>query len=98
MVPFCYLCFVFSLSYCLVCFCQPCCHLMGKNWPLGFLVCDVSFPYGALGQVWYLIVSIPDLCLLPYFNNENHRQEYKYHRKHSQNCLSVENFILLSLK
>ena len=27
----------------------------------------VSFPYGVLGKVWYLIVSIPDLCLLPYF-------------------------------
>ena len=25
----------------------------------------VTFPYGILGQVWYLIVSIPDLCLLP---------------------------------
>ena len=29
----------------------------------------VAFPYGVLGQVWYLIVLIPDLCLLPYFNN-----------------------------
>ena len=27
----------------------------------------VSFPCGALGQLWYLIVSIPDRCLLPYF-------------------------------
>ena len=26
-----------------------------------------TFPYGLSGQVWYLIVSIPDLCLLPYF-------------------------------
>ena len=23
----------------------------------------VTFPYGVLGQVWYLIVSIPDLCI-----------------------------------
>ena len=22
----------------------------------------VTFPFGILGQVWYLIVSIPDLC------------------------------------
>ena len=22
------------------------------------------FPYSVLGQVWYLIVSIPDICLL----------------------------------
>ena len=27
----------------------------------------VTFPCGILGQVWYLIVSIPDLCRLSYF-------------------------------
>ena len=27
----------------------------------------VTFPYGILGQVWYLIVSIPDRFLLSYF-------------------------------
>ena len=32
-----------------------------------YCVC-VSFPCGILGQVWYLIVSFPDLCRLPYFN------------------------------
>ena len=26
-----------------------------------------TFPYSVLGQVWFLIVSIPDLCLLLYF-------------------------------
>ena len=33
-------------------------------------ICDfVTFPFaiGILGQVWYLIVSIPDLCTLNYF-------------------------------
>ena len=30
--------------------------------------CDfVTFPSGHMGQVWYLIVSIPDLCRLSYF-------------------------------
>ena len=29
----------------------------------------VTFPIGILGQVWYLIVSIPDLCTLTYFSN-----------------------------
>ena len=29
----------------------------------------VSFPCGILGQVWFLIVSIPDLCTLIYFDN-----------------------------
>ena len=27
----------------------------------------VTFPCGILYQVWYLIVSFPDLCLLSYF-------------------------------
>ena len=27
----------------------------------------VTFPCGVLGQVWYLIVSIPGVCLLTYF-------------------------------
>ena len=27
----------------------------------------VTFLYGVLGQVWHLIVSILDLCILPYF-------------------------------
>ena len=32
--------------------------------------CDcVTFPCGILGQVWYLIVLIPDLCCLSYFEN-----------------------------
>ena len=36
------------------------------------LVCGVllwvcHFPIGILGQVWYLIVSIPDMCTLTYF-------------------------------
>ena len=30
----------------------------------------VTFPYGVLGQVWYVSVSMPDLCLLSYFVNE----------------------------
>ena len=70
--PFCYLCL--SLLYWLVCSLQLCDHLLGRGgggWPLGSLVCDVflcfvTFPYGVPDQVWYLIISIPDLCLLPY--------------------------------
>ena len=27
----------------------------------------VTFPCGILGQVWYLIVSLPDYCSLSYF-------------------------------
>ena len=37
------------------------------------LVCDVycgfvTFPCGILDQVWYLIVLIPDICCLSYFD------------------------------
>ena len=27
----------------------------------------VTFPFGILGQVWYLIVLFPNFCLLSYF-------------------------------
>ena len=51
------------------------CCLMVTCWEradLLALVCDVLlracyFPIDILGKVWYLIVSIPDLCLLSYF-------------------------------
>ena len=29
----------------------------------------ITFPCGVLGQVWYLIVSIPDLCLLTLYES-----------------------------
>ena len=38
---------------------------------LSFVVLNcviVTFPFGILGQVWNLIVSIPDLCPLSYFH------------------------------
>ena len=31
----------------------------------------VTSPYSVLGQVWYLILSIPDRCLLRYFQYAN---------------------------
>ena len=31
------------------------------------------FPIGILRQVWYLILSIPDLCTLSYFGAQNTR-------------------------
>ena len=33
-----------------------------------YQACENGLPIGILGQVWYLIVSIPDLCTLTYFN------------------------------
>ena len=68
------LCFCSVL--CLLCFVRVCLyvlrgHLLGKGWPLGSrlwcLLWVCHFPIGILGQVWYLIVWIPDLCNLTYF-------------------------------
>ena len=62
-------CYVFGR----VCLYVLCGHLLGKDWPLGSrLWCQLwvcHFPIGILGQVWYLIVSIPDLCTLTYFDS-----------------------------
>ena len=57
-----------SLLCCRLCSFQPCDYLLGNGWPLSSLVCCifwcfVTFPYSAPGQLWYLVVSIPDLCL-----------------------------------
>ena len=30
----------------------------------------VTFSFGILGQVWYFIVSFPELCRLSYFNTK----------------------------
>ena len=38
----------------------------------------VTFPFGILGQMWYLIVSFPDLCRLSFFYIETNR-----------NCISL---------
>ena len=34
----------------------------------GVMLCFVTFPCGVMGWVWYLIVSIPDFCLLTYLD------------------------------
>ena len=69
------LCFCSVL--CLLCFVCVCLyvlrgHLLGKGWPLGSrlwcLLWVCHFPIGILGRVWYLIVSIPDLCNLTYLD------------------------------
>ena len=64
---------------CMSCVCHAfasvyCCHVMTcwEKADLLALVCDVycvfvTFPCGIMGQVRYLIVSIPDLCHLSYF-------------------------------
>ena len=75
-ILFCYLCFAF------VFFILSCLFLagftVGKRAGLLALLCVtfpcvfVTLPYGVLGQAWYLIVSITDLCMLLYFKACNH--------------------------
>ena len=66
----CYLCLVFVMLSCL--FIAALWSPAGKgltSW-LSFVMVNcvfVTFPYGILGQVCYLIVLIPDLCHLSYF-------------------------------
>ena len=69
-----FLLFVFRvcLSHCLVCSLQPCGHLLGRADLLVLLYMMLScvfviFPYGVLGQVWYLMVLIPDIFLVTHF-------------------------------
>ena len=54
-----------SVHCCLVVTCWERADLLA---PVGDVYCiSVTFPCGILGQVWYLIVSFPDLCILSYF-------------------------------
>ena len=49
----------------------------GLTFRLSFVMCNcvfVTFPCGILGQVWYLILSIPDLCPLSYFDKVPHKR------------------------
>ena len=60
----------------LSCSLQPCGHLLGRA-NLLTLLCVmfycvfVTFPCGVLGQVWYLIVSISDLCHLTFLETQS---------------------------
>ena len=69
--------------FCLVLLCFHACLFVGALWSsdgegadLLALACDVllrrcPFSIGILGQVWCLIVLIPDLCPLSYFANNS---------------------------
>ena len=56
-----------SVHCCLVVTCWERTDLLALN---GDVYCIfVACPCGILGQVRFLIVSFPDLCLLPYFDS-----------------------------
>ena len=55
----------------------------------------VTFRCGLLGQVWYLIVSIPDFCLLPYFAIPSHTIWAFRHSSNIQcTCTAFESYQL----
>ena len=60
------ICYAF-VSVCLFVPCDPC----WERADLLALVCGVSLLFDILGQVWYLIILIPDLCTLTYFFIKN---------------------------
>ena len=76
------LCFCSVLCLLCLCVCLFICALWSPvrkgltSW-LSFVVSSVSFlfPTGILGQVWYLIVSILDLCTLTYLHSLEARKE-----------------------
>ena len=67
----CYICLVFFTLSCLfIAALWSTAGIVMTSWLLFvmFNYVFVTFPCGILGQVWYLILSIPDLCLLSYFD------------------------------
>ena len=63
---FCYLCLVFAMLSCLfsVALWERA-YLLALLYVMFYCI-FVTFPCGVLGQMWYLIVSIPDFCLLTF--------------------------------
>ena len=62
----CFFCLVFAMPSCasvLMCLVVTC----WDRADLFALLLVCHFPIGILGQVWNLIVSIPDLCTLTYY-------------------------------
>ena len=49
----------------------------GKGLTFGPLVFSVvTLPYGTQGQVWYLVVSFPNICPLLYFSQNRQLEAY----------------------
>ena len=61
----CLLCLCAYLFICALCYCRERADLLALV--CGVKLCVCHFPIGTLGQVWYVIVLIPDICTLPNF-------------------------------
>ena len=76
-----------------VCLYVLCGHLLWGGWPLGSrlwcLLWVCHFPIGILGQVWYLIVSISDLCTLTYFE-ERGTHLFRQHQQSQHHWWSIQ--------
>ena len=68
-------CLVFAMSLCVsvyMCFVVTCWERADLLAFVCGVYCEfVTFPLVSMGQVWYLIVSIPDLCTLTYLDYYN---------------------------
>ena len=72
-----FLLFMFYVSLCYATLSVPCSLIITywEKFDLLALLCVtfscvfVTFSYGVLGQVWYLIILIPDICLHLYFES-----------------------------
>ena len=62
-----------SVHCCLVVTCWEKAHFLALF--VMFKCVFVTFPCCILGQVWYLIVSIPDLCRLSYFEEQTQNKQ-----------------------
>ena len=71
-----------------------------RTWDLNeasvLIVFFVTFPCGILGQVWYLIVSIPDCCHLSYFGMVGNIRD-KLVFRHRGNMAAILKFFKLMI-
>ena len=69
-----------SVHFCLVVTCWERADLLAL---VGDVSCIfVTFPCGILGQMWHLIVSFPDLCLLSYLDCAPNQARISLHCSH----------------
>ena len=74
----CFLCLVFVMlsRLFIACVWSPAWKGLASWLPFDVALCFATFPCGILGQVWYLIVSIPELCRLSYLNKPHNQTVY----------------------
>ena len=74
-----------SVYMCLVVTCWERADLLAHVCGVQLRACH--FPIGILGRVWYLIVSIPDLCTLTYLDKQLEKILNTFKCKYSQTSI-----------